>query len=288
MLKIFLILLIFSFCWALLWFWFLKNSDSTPAKKADKNIDTKAKYKEGLEYLKQGKYKEAKACLDEALKASPDNKEVLLALGQLYTVKGKYDEALEVYEKVVKKEPSNIEGLINIGNIYSKQSKHNEALETLEKAKEISPKNTQILCSITKCKIELSEAESLEYKALVEDYINLSSNKELPNDFESSLAKLYAKEGQVEKALEHCKKSLEVKADDAETYQLLGLIQLIKKNFAEAKSNLSVALNFQPNNLETHQIFSYLLCNKEDDVERKQCQRKYFEIIEQHIKKKAT
>lgn len=49
--------------------------------------------------MKEGKYNEAQAKFDEALKSDPDHPFALNNLGVIYEKRGRYQEALRMYEK---------------------------------------------------------------------------------------------------------------------------------------------------------------------------------------------
>lgn len=239
-----------------------------------------SEYKLGVAHLKLGEYEESKKCFEKILKQSPKKPEVLLNLAQTLELQGKQDEALETYIKIIDVGGKNVEGHLNVGRINIEKKNYGVALEILEKAKEITPENAQVLFFIAKCKSELSESENDDgYQQAIQEHLELAQSPDLPADFHISLATLYAKNGQPDQAMEFCKKALEQNERDIEAYRLLGLIQLIKKDYNSAKGNLTTALNFQPNNPEIHEIFSYLLCTQVDDCPLSKCREKYKEAI---------
>lgn len=300
-------LIAFSAVWLGVWLWFFKsnkapvNNSLKEAEKAfekndykkakdlllkvkDLNTNPSAKYELGIAHLHLNEYEEAKACFEQVLKTSPKNFDALSNLAQTLQLQGKYDESLEAYTKAIAENSKHIGCYLNVGNIYSEQEKHDKALETFEKAKEVSPENNQVLFSIAKCKIELCDVDDEDqYKQLIEECAKLAGSDNLPPDGHKSLAKLCAKSGDVDQALEYCKKAIEKNEKDVDAYKLLGLIQLIKDDVAGAKNSLSMALNFQPKSLEAHNIFSYLLCRQDDRCERNKCRAKYYKLIEKHL-----
>lgn len=307
---IFLILIIFSAVLFLGWFWFFmseKSSDKNVFKAGVKafekgnykkakelllkapDIDTsfETKYNLGIVHLKLDEYDDAKKCFEQVLKSSPKNFDALFNLAQVLQLQEKYDEALEFYNKAIKENDKNVDCLLNIGNVHCKKGDYDKALEVLEKAKEILPDSAKVLFSIAKCKGELYVTENKgEYQQIIDEYNKLSGMPDLPLEFNISLAKVYAKNGDIDKALQHCKNAIEVNEEDIEAYKLLGLIQLIKKDFSGAKNSLAIALNFQSNNEETHHLFSYLFCSHEEGCALQQCRNKYYELIKKpHLKK---
>lgn len=299
---VFIILIVFSVVWISIWLWFFKSGKTsgknflkaalkafkqeeyTKAKELflqipDSEIDLEAKYKLGLTHLKLNEYDEAKKCFEQVLKNSPKDFGALFNLAKVLHFQKKYDEALEAYSKALKEDDKNLDCYLNIGNIYYQKCEYDKALEVFEKAKEIFPDNVHVLFGVVKCKSELCDFENAdESQKLIDEYIKLAKMPNLPADFNISLAKVYAKNGNADKAFEHCKNAVAVNGEDIEAYKLLGLIQLIKKEFLEAKNSLSIALSFQSNNIEVHNLFSYLFCSHESGYGLRKCREKYYEL----------
>jgi len=312
---IFLILITFSVVFFLVWFWFYKGGSflgtfSRNLKKAIKKAIDKGnyknakelllkvpdletnpenKYKLGIIHLKLNEYEEAKDCFEEVLQKNPKHFEALMNLAQTFQLQGKYAEAMENYEKALKENVKDVNCPLNMGDILHKLGDFAKALEILETAKELAPENVKILCSIAKCKSELCNVDnSDECQAIINEFNNLIGKEDLPNDFDISFAKFYAKIGHLEDAFYYCKNAVESNEENIEAYKLLGLIQLLKKDFAEAKNSLSVALNFQSNNEEIHCLFSYLLCSHEDGCAMQKCRQKYYDLIRKQYSKQRV
>lgn len=305
---IFIILIIFCVVWLLLWSWFFKSEKASgeknnkSAKKAfEKGDFKKAKelflaignissnpednYQLGVSHLELKEYNEAKICFEQILKSEPKNIEALRNLAKILKQEKKYDEALEAYNKLISEKNDDIEAQLNIGNIYIEKEDYSSALEAFEKAKAIDPENVQALFYITKSKAELDKDESDEkYQETISEYKKLEEHENLPSDYYITVAKTYAKNGQLEEAISSCRKAIELKDQDIESYKLLGLIQLIKNDLNGAKNSLSLAVNLQSNNQEVHEIFSYLLCIQEDGCKKEKCRQKYFELIKKYLK----
>jgi tetratricopeptide (TPR) repeat protein len=187
---------------------------------------------------------------------------------------------MEAYDKASKENVKDVNCPLNMAEILFKTGDFEKALEILEKAKELAPENIKILFSIAKCKSELCNVDNKdECEAIIDEFNKLSGKEDLPKDFDISIAKLYAKTGQIDEAFYHCKNAAENNEENIEAYKLLGLMQILKKDFSGAKNSLSVALNFQSNNDEIHSLFSYLLCSHEDGCVMQKCRQKYYDLI---------
>ena len=93
---------------------------------------------------------------------------------------------------------------------------------------------------------------------VLQEYLSVAGRKDLPPEFYIEIAKAYALNGDIDNSLQNCKMAVQMKSEDTEAYQLLGLIALLKGDLEEAKNNLTIALHFQPDNQDTHNIFSYV------------------------------
>lgn len=303
-----LLLIIFSIFFVFIWIWFFRNDKAIydnfyhlgnqefinknfrKAKEwflqiLDLNDYPDATFKLGISHMKLSEYEEAKKRLEQYLKQNAKDFDAMLNLAQVLHDMDDLDGSLSMYNKALLENGQSLDCLLAIAQIYYEQGDYKKALETLERAKEIAPDNVQVAFSVTKCKNELCDLDNDdECQHIIDEYKKLEGSPNLPQDYDISLAKMYAKSGQIKKALEHCRNALEVNEQDVEAYKLLGLIQLINKNYKEAKNSLAIALSFQPNNIETHNIFSYILCQQDDDCSRKKCRDKYYELIEKHLR----
>lgn len=307
--QIILILSIFTLLLALVWKWFFENSKGSDddsfklSKKAFKNGDYKkvkelleassaskeSKFMLGLSQLKLGELDAAKDSFEQVLKAAPKNVDAMLNLAQITQKQKKYDEALDTYNKVLSENKDNLDAILNIGLINYEKGKVNDALEYLEKAKELSPDNTQVLFAIAKCKGAMCDLDNEEScRQALEEYSKIENNPDLPPEFDSDLAKLYAKSGDIDKAFACCQKILLKESENNEIYKLLGLVQFIRKDFNGAKTTLSTAINLKPDDIEAHNILSYVLCQNEDVCLRDKCREKYYEVIKKYLKEDNT
>ena len=98
-----------------------------------------------IKLAQAGKFSEAKSLLEELLKDSPDNTEILYNLGMCYTELGNPDRAIETLKKGL----NNATGLANLnvalGFAYSKKDMVDEAINQFEEALKIEPENSYAL-----------------------------------------------------------------------------------------------------------------------------------------------
>ncbi len=64
------------------------------------------------------KYDKAQKCLDDALRASPENAKALQLQARLYSRQGKHEEAIKLLEGLVDRSPKNLTSRIKLGSAY--------------------------------------------------------------------------------------------------------------------------------------------------------------------------
>lgn len=303
-----IILIMFSALWLIVWGWFFRISKKTVirfrdiGKKAfekgnykkakelliratEKENNPDLKYKLAVSHLNLKEYASAQVIFEELLKATPGNIDIMLKLALCLEKQKKYAEAIDVYIQILNKQPKDINCLLKLAANYFELEDYNKSAETLSKINELDPENKTAKILSLKCQGELCDPDNEEEcQNIVNQYLAFSNNNEITPDFNIGLAKIYAKNGDLTNALTTCKKALENNAEDVKAYQLLGLIQLIKQDFEGAKGTLNLALGFEPKNEETHNLFSYVLCQQVDGCPLTKCREKYYKLIEKYLK----
>ncbi len=293
----------------LIWVWFFKNekdfyeklySSGIKRLNAGKYLRAKlllqkvlkfdstykdAQFNLGIAHLKLKEYNLARVCFESVLISTPKNFESLFYLAQALQLQGLYEDASEFYQKAIAENANSVDCFFNLGFVYYKQHKFDTALEFLNKANLMFPDNEQILFYLNRCNDELctydDDAQGLQ---IIDEYLKMSKTPNLPVEFNIAVARAYAKLGKIDKSEEYCKKSLNDNSENIESYKLLGLIQLIKKDFIETKNILATALHLQPSNKDLHALLSYTLCCQVDNCGMKQCREKYYQLMKKFIK----
>lgn len=293
---------------AFVWLWFFKperESSNSLYKKGKKAlakkdyalakdlfsqiflIDPKFKdieYLLGICLLELSEYDNAKICFENILKASPQNLHALLSMAQILQKQENDDTAQEFYNKALEEDNENPICYLNLGIIQYKKGDFSSALELFEKIKEKSSEYEQGLINIIMCQSQLCNFEDEnECKKILEECTKLLKKKNLPKEFYNVLINLYARSGKIKEATALCKKVMTMDAENFEAYKILGLIQVIKKEFNEAKNTLSTAIHLQPKNQDLYEILSYIMCRQDDDSERQICRAKYYEIVKKFL-----
>jgi protein O-mannosyl-transferase len=140
-------------------------------------------------------------------------------LGDMYARHGDYNKAISEFEIAVRLQGNYADGYHNLAVIYSEVNNFEKAIENLNKALTINPK--------------IWQSEIL-------------------------LANIYYKQKQLDMALIHAQKSIEIKNDNIAAYLLTGYIYRDWGNKPKAKENFEKALFYDPNNPQIQKIISDL------------------------------
>ena len=73
-------------------------------------------------YQAQGRYQEAVALIDQALKVAPDNPNLLVLRGNIYFLAQDWAHAVEIYRQILRQSPDNYDALFNLGQVYYNQA----------------------------------------------------------------------------------------------------------------------------------------------------------------------
>lgn len=303
-----LILIIFSVLWIFLWGWFFRLNNSafirlqeigTKAfekgnyKKAkelliralNKKGDFDLKLQLGISHLNLREYKEAQKVFEQLLIQKPDNENLILNLITTLIKQCQFQNALEICNEILTKKPDDASILIKKAEIYYAQNEIEKALETTQLVDNLSPENKDAGILKLKCKSEMHDPDNTEeYDEIIQELNGLIEKYGYPPEANLIFAKMYAKNGELESAVEACLNTITACPDDVEAYQLLGLTQLIQKDFASAKETLNKALELDKKNKETHNLYSYVLCQQVDNCPLDICREKYYKLIEKYIK----
>ena len=179
------------------------------------------KFKEAIDFHKNGDFKKVNEICQQILKGEPRNFDVLHLLGVTSYQTNKFEKSIEYFEKAIKINSNNAEIYNNLGIVLKKINKKNEAIEKLNHAIMIRNDYFEAYNNRANIYIELNELD----KAL----IDLNKVVELKPD----LVQAYNNRGNVKNQL---KKFNEALIDYEKAIQL-------KPNFAEAHNNKGIVLN---------------------------------------------
>lgn len=153
----------------------------------------------GIAYHQLGDLDNALRHYQKALEIDPQYAEAINNIGTVYYARKKYKEAIGYYERALKFAPKSASIYSNLGTAYFARKKYKEALEAYQKALELDP---EVFERRNTAGVLLQE-RSVEERAKFHFY----------------LAKMYARAGDVERALRYMRMALEEGFKDKDQFR---------------------------------------------------------------------
>ena len=98
-----------------------------------------AAYDQGIEYFKAGKYAEAAAAFEEAIRLDPSKPEAYRQLGDSYHILEKDDQAIKAYQQMIILNPEDAKAYRRLGDLYSGLGQFKEAIDLYQQAFGLDP-----------------------------------------------------------------------------------------------------------------------------------------------------
>lgn len=139
-------------------------------------------YNVGIAFSDSARHGESIYALRFACFIKPDNARFSIALGKAYQEKRQYKDAEKAYARAVDVEPGNQEAFRWLAILYMDQNRYDDALKTFASALELDPTNPALLYDIGILYGRLGLAglrRDIQKKAV---QLDLSFEKEVPND----------------------------------------------------------------------------------------------------------
>jgi len=181
-------------------------------------------------------------CYKKAIAMNPDSDEAHIALGRLYEGEQKYRQAIPEYEAVIRIKPDNVAALKSLVTLYKKTGEHLKVLdlyETLAKVDEAKADDYQYQAGL------IAEKQGTDARA-IELYQNALAKNKAHVDARQRLIKLYEKNRQWNKAVEHAKALLELNPKNADLYLYLSDIYAKQNNLKESLAATEQAQKLRP------------------------------------------
>ena len=198
-----------------------------------------------LVYSLQGKLEEAtteyEAALRGALVIDPQNIRIHKSLAQIYLRSNKLSDAQKTYNFILNLAPSDSESHFFLGTVYEEQGKRYEAIEKFKAALKFNPEYADALNSLgylyAEESINLEEAEEMLKKALTYE----------PNNgaYIDSLGWIHFKQGRIKEAIQELERAIGVFPDPV-IYEHLGDAYLKEGNLIKARENWKESLEIDP------------------------------------------
>ena len=160
----------------------------------------------GSAYFKQGRYLEAKAALEKAIRLQPNFGAAYAILAKVYDAQGRHQEALDLFRKAYAVAPNDLRTIIYLGTALVKRGYLDEGILLLERAVQSEP-----------------------YLAQVHNILGLG----------------YWRRGEIEKAVLSFERSKAISPDDIAPRYSLGLLYAGQKRYQEAIQEFQEALRIE-------------------------------------------
>lgn len=96
-------------------------------------------YDKGIQFLSEGRQRDAIAAFDKAIRLNPRSAEAYQGRGMAYNETGQNERALKDYDAALALNPQYAEAYFNRGNVYSDLGQHERALKDYDEAIRLDP-----------------------------------------------------------------------------------------------------------------------------------------------------
>jgi len=184
-------------------------------------------------------YSKAAEALEKAVTVAPDSARprIIGDLGIMYDEMGKRDEAMKTYQDALKMNPGNKDLLFNLGRLYLLRDDYPNAIKQLMEVLKTNPDDFYVNYSVGHSYLMIGER--LDKKARnLEDEAMASKNKKKPDTVRIDSLRQAASE-QFKAAIPYLKKAVELKPDEANAWQNLGVGYMRTGKTAEGTKAIS-------------------------------------------------
>ncbi|MBE9097329.1 tetratricopeptide repeat protein [Tychonema sp. LEGE 07203] len=226
-------------------------------------------------HLAEGRFNEAIAACELALKIEPNLAAACQTLGKVMQVRGEIEQAKQWYESALDRNPNLPEVYANLGILYSQQKQWEKAIASCEKAIALAPNFAAAYRQLAKVWTQLEkreEAAECWYQAFkiepnwatADEYVTLGNG----------LVEL----GKVPQAIECYSRAIELNPQLAVAYHNLGEMLVGQKRWDEAIANYRQAIAINPDSFESYHSLGKTWAERGECDRAIACYRKSLEI----------
>jgi len=206
-----------------------------------RELDTWDLSNKGLSLVRLGLYKEAELCLQEALRANPNNSAAHHNLAISYYKLGRFDDATREYEQALKIEPSAYRVLFDLAMLYQNQGKLDDAIATYQKSLTINKNYVDAYNMLGTAYGDYGKFDDaiLQYKEALR--IN-------PNDAGThlNLGSAFESLGRLDEAIKEYKEAIRITPNYWEAYYNLGAFYQVHGKLDDAMREYMQVLRVNP------------------------------------------
>ena len=221
--------------------------------------------REGGDFMRSGKYEEAKKSFKKSIELYPDYALAHEGLGMILVSKGQIDRAIIELETALKLDPERAAAHLNLGIIHLNSKNHDKAQKSFETAIKLNPDIVEAhegLGLILLSKGDFDKAQMRFESALAIDPERSSAH--------INLGEIYMNRKELDKAQMEIETALKLEPNFAGAHYRLGLIYIMKKEFDKAQMKFEDALKINPGFADAHYELGtiYMMKKEFDKAER--------------------
>jgi protein O-mannosyl-transferase len=216
-------------------------------------------YNMAIALQKKGKIEEAIMYLKKAMELKSSDPKIYSTLASFYYDKGQFDEAIENLTIAVKLKPDRPDLQDSLALAFYKKGNIDKAVEHWKKALQLKPGWTEVQENLDKMQQQKKRDE------IIAQY--LEKVRQNPDDFDThnKLAVFFFYQGQIEKAIDHWTKALQIKDEWPEAHYYLGGAFYKQGDIDKAVAHWKRALQLKPGWTEVQENLDKLLQQKKRD-----------------------
>jgi tetratricopeptide (TPR) repeat protein len=230
------------------------------------------------QYHRQGRLADAETCYRRALKLSPDEPDVLHALGVLSSQVGRVQEAVELIGRAIVVRPQAAHFHANLGEVYRRDGQMQEAVAHYRHALSLDPLSAQAHNNLGEAFRALGRADEAErhYRQAI---------KLQPEFAEAlnNLGELCRESGRSEEALLHYDTALSFRADLPQIHNNRGAALTELDQWDSAIESLRQALSLSPDYVEAQYNLAAALRDRGDLEEAAESYQQALRIAPEHF-----
>jgi len=196
-------------------------------------------------YLNKGFYEKAHDLFYKSLELNPKQEEILFNIGYAYFQQQDYISASKYLQKSLSINSSYLQSLNLMGIIYEKNKMFEEAENCFLKAIDASKRSLSSIMNLMDFYLRKKE-----YKKVTELGKSIKDTRNIKNKhFFLTLGSAYLHDNNLEEALKHFQKSLQLDRNDSNIYFNIAFVYDIKSDYQNAIINYNKALRLNPNDI---------------------------------------
>lgn len=213
------------------------------------NLSALYQYNLGLQLKREGKFKEARAQLIEAINLNPQDIDVLIVLAQVEEELGNYGEAIRLLEQALTVDPEDINIYDNLAAVYSDKDDYQTAIDTYKNglALDLTAQDPSDVGRVYENLGLVYHNHTKQFDLAEEAFKNALKYDPKQATIYINLAETYRAKGMLKEAVSQQRIALQLEPENALAHNNLGYTLALQGNITEAIVEFKKALEIDPN-----------------------------------------